>query len=188
MSPEKLLLPKRPTGVRLAEGNLESFIQHEVDAGFARGRAEALSGAAALVEEAATRIDQAREEALLAVPGFAARFAEEIARQLLHIELAAGRHEIEAMVRETLAESGIGRGECIVHVNPQDAERLEGVVWRRGTTLEADPNVPLGTVQVTTTSGLLVRDVDLCVKHASERLHGHLRAAGSGPASESPKE
>ena len=182
MSPEKLLLPKRPTGLRLAAGDLEAFIQREVDAGYARGRAEALAGAAALVEEAAARVDQAREDALLAVPGFAARFAEEIARQLLHIELSTGRHAIETMVRETLAQSGVGRGECVVHVNPKDAERLEGVVWRRGTALEADPNVPLGSVQVTTTSGLLVRDVDLCVKQAAERLHAHLRSASAEPA------
>lgn len=175
MSPEKLLLPKRPRAIRLVDGDLNAYIQREVDAAFERGRQDALSTTCDLIEQAANRVDLAREEALLEIPTFATRFAQEIALQLLHIQLDQGEHDIEKMVRQTLAESGVGRGECTVHVNPADFERLSDSVWRAGTHVEADPGVAVGTVQVTTPQGLLVRDVDLCVKHAAERIHEHMR-------------
>lgn len=175
MSPEKLLLPKKPRGARLFAGDLSAYIQREVDAAFERGRDEALGGTCNLMAQAARRIDHAREEALLEIPAFTVRFIEEVARQLLHIELGEQRHDIEKMVRETLAQSGVGRGECTVHVNPRDMERLTPSSFRRGTEIQADPEVQPGCVQITTPQGLLVRDVDLCIKHASERIHEHLR-------------
>jgi flagellar biosynthesis/type III secretory pathway protein FliH len=187
LSPERLLLPRKPTGIRLLPGDLNAYIQRQVDDAFERGRCEALANACHLMEQAAERIDAARDEALQEVPAFATRFAEELARQLLHIELGKGLHEIEAMVRATLAESGVGRAECTVHVNPDDMQRLTGAVFRRGTKIEADPGVALGCVQVTTPQGLLVRDVDLCIKHAAERLHDHMRQnALSEPDSDTP--
>lgn len=175
MSPERLLLPRKPIGIRLLPGDLNTYIERQVDQAFERGRDDALANSCHLIEQAAQRINAARDEALQEIPAFATRFAEEVARQLLRIELSQGSHEIETMVRATLAESGVGRAECTVHVHPDDMQRLTSTVFRRGTKIEADPGVALGSVQVTTPQGLLVRDLDLCIKHAAERIHEHLR-------------
>lgn len=175
MSPERLLLPRKPIGIRLLPGDLNTYIERQVDQAFERGRDDALANSCHLIEQAAQRINAARDEALQEIPAFATRFAEEVARQLLRIELSQGSHEIETMVRATLAESGVGRAECTVHVHPDDMQRLTNTVFRRGTKIEADPGVALGSVQVTTPQGLLVRDLDLCIKHAAERIHEHLR-------------
>lgn len=171
--------------MRLFPSDFDAWLQKELASAERRGYAEALSGKGQLIDLAAKRIDEAREEAESRLADFATRFAEGIARELLHIELEAGRHAIEAMVRETLAQSGIGRGPCEVHLHPDDAEALSLVTFRSGTTITADPGIARGSVHVTTAQGLLVREVDLCIKHAAERIHAHLRQkAQAKPASE----
>ena len=81
---------------------------------------------------------------------------------------------MERIVRETLQAAGVGRGTCVVHLNPSDAARLADVVFRAGTTLESDPEVAPGDVHVTTPRGLLVRDVEAAVASIGERLRGDL--------------
>ncbi|MBC8451336.1 MAG: hypothetical protein H8D72_01370 [Planctomycetes bacterium] len=161
--------------MQLFPGDLDAFFVVELERAEARGRAEALAGTGKLMDQAAARLDAAREEAEAELSSFATRFAEEVARHILHIELDQGNHAIEAMVRETLGRSGMGRGQCVVHVHPADAETLAPVTFRSGTTIEADAGVARGSVQITTPQGLLVRDVDQCIRHAAERIHEHMR-------------
>ena len=82
--------------------------------------------------------------------------------------------EIPRIVRDTLSASGVGRGACVVHVHPRDAERLRGVPFRSGTEIEADPEVAEGDVHVTTPHGLLVREIDELLLAVRSRLHGEL--------------
>jgi flagellar biosynthesis/type III secretory pathway protein FliH len=169
--------------VRLFPADFDAWLQKELASAERRGYAEALSGKGQLIDLAAERIDRAREEAEAKLGDFASRFAEGIARELLHIELEAGHHAIEKMVRESLAQSGVGRGACEVHVHPDDAEALAPVTFRSGTTISADPGIARGSVHITTAQGLLVREVDLCIKHAADLIHAHMRQkAQPGPA------
>lgn len=175
LSPEKLLLPHRPKSVRLFEGDLNDLLEIEIARAYERGREDALAGSCTIMGEAADRIDAARVEATREISAFATRFAASIAKHLIHIEIEQGNHAIEKMIRETLAESGVGRGKCVVHVHPEDARSLESVTFRNQTEIEADPDVARGSVHVSTTDGLLVRDVDACIQLAAERIHEDLR-------------
>jgi len=177
------MLPRPPRGFRLVERDLGTWIDDEVAAaravGHAAGYAEAMAGAAGAFEAAARRLDADREEAAEALSAFATRFACEVARHLLHQDIKDQAHDIEAMVRATLAEAGVGRGKCVVHVNPADAKTLDGVSFRSGTTIESDDNIPAGSVQVSTPRGLLVRDVDDCIRHAADRIYSDLRGSST---------
>ncbi|MDF1799702.1 MAG: FliH/SctL family protein [Planctomycetota bacterium] len=196
MSRNPILLPTPPTGIRLVERDLSGWFQDQVAdqcaAARAEGYAEAMAGAAGALEEAAARIDVEREEAVNAISGFATRFACEVAKHLLRISIQDQAHDIESMVRATLAEAGVGRGKCVVHLNPQDAATLAAVKFRSGTEVESDPSVPHGSVQITTPRGLLVRDVEDCIRHAADRIYGDMRntvtAATSGAAFDSSEE
>lgn len=182
MSPDPILLPRAPKAVRLFPSNFDAWLQKELCIAERRGYEEALSGKGQLIDQAAERIDRAREEAEVELSSFATRFAEGVAKQLLHIEIDAGKHAIEKMVRETLAQSGMGRGACEVHVHPEDAEALSTVTFRSGTTVTGDAGIPRGSVHVTTEHGLLVREVDQCIKHAAEKIHEHMRQSAQRDA------
>lgn len=190
MSRNPILLPSPPRGIRIVERDLSGWFEDQVAdqcaAARAEGYAEALAGAAGSLDEAAARIDVEREEAVNAISGFATRFACEVAKHLLRISIQDQAHDIEGMVRATLAEAGVGRGKCVVHLNPQDAATLAAVKFRSGTEVEADSSVPHGSVQITTPRGLLVRDVEDCIRHAADRIYGDLRntvtAAPNGAA------
>lgn len=187
MSLKKLTLPAPPTGVGLFEGDLNEWHQRELDRAYARGRDEALAGSCNLVAQAAAHIDAARIDATREISAFATRFAASVAKHLIHINISEGRHEIEKMIRETLHESGVGRGKCVVHVHPADAKALSAISFRNQTLIEADPEVPQGSVHVTTTEGLLVRDIDVCIQQAAERMHTDLRSrAHATPDQQAP--
>lgn len=143
-------------------------------AGEAAGRAELEQSLGRALEAALARLDADRDEAATQLARTAVELALEIARTLLRLEIPAGRYDLEAIVREALACSETGRGDCVVHVNPLDAERLTRVPFRAGTELEADHGVPRGSVHVTTPQGLLVRDLDLALDSIRERLLGGL--------------
>jgi flagellar biosynthesis/type III secretory pathway protein FliH len=179
LSRSPILLPRPPKGARLVERDLSGWIEDLVAAreavARAEGYAEALATAAGALDESAVRLDRDREQAVEDLSAFATKFACEVARHLLRLNIEEQAHDIEAMVRSTLADSGVGRGHCVVHLNPLDVEALAGVTFRSGTELEADPGVPHGSVQITTPRGLLVRDVDDCIRHAAERIYGELR-------------
>jgi flagellar biosynthesis/type III secretory pathway protein FliH len=185
LSPEvraRIAAHRSPSAARLGSGNLAQTLQRFVAAreeraraaGLAQGQLEAGAGAAGALDAAAARLDAAREAALGGVTHQVIDLAVEIARTLLRVELPEGRYDLEGMVREALSFSGVERGRCVVHLNPQDAQRLSGLSFRSGTAIEADPGVARGSVHITTPQGLLVRDLDEALRAISERLHGEV--------------
>lgn len=176
-------LDRAPGGARVAAGGREEALARLVARAEARalergrreGEARALEGAAAALEGAAARLDEAREAAREGLAHTAIDLALDIVRALLRVELPAGRYDLEGMVREALAFSGVDRGRCTVHLNPADHAALDGARFRTGTVLEADSSVGRGSVHVTTPQGVLVRDVDEALRSISERLHGEVR-------------
>lgn len=173
----------QPCAARLIEGTLEDGLSAHVatreararEAGRRAGLAEARQGAVGALCAAAERLDRAREAALDDLVHQSIDLALEMARTLLRCELPAGRYDLESMVRESLSFSGVERGRCVVHLHPEDAARLEGVAFRSGTELEADPGIARGSVHVTTPQGLLVRDLDEALRAIGERLHTEAR-------------
>lgn len=158
----------------LLGGRLEGQLALAREEGRLQGEREALAGPAQLLDEACATLERSLEEARTEASRLALELALCIAGQILRVELAAGRHDIERIVRETLAQSGVGRGACVVHLHPLDVERLRHVPFRAGTQIEADEDVAVGSVHVTTPKGLLVREVDECLAAVAERLRGEL--------------
>jgi len=158
---------------------LSALLARAREAGRAEGREEAR---ASVRSEAAGRLCDAvealaeREQELV---GQASRTALElglvVARELVLREVTCGEHAVEAIVRSALSASGSGRGPCTVHVHPADAAALADVHFRAGTTVEPDPGVRQGDVQVETPMGLMVRELDECLADLSARLREELR-------------
>lgn len=183
MSPERkrtvrIAATTAPSAARLGSGDLEAAtaraFQRREDEAYARGL-EAGRRAAHLelgqgFEAALERLDASRDAALERINHTSIELALGIARQLLRAELPTERYDLEGIVRSTLAFSESGRGPCVVHVHPADAERLADVPFRAGTKIEADTGVPQGSVHVTTPHGLLVRDLDEALRSIGERL------------------
>lgn len=178
--PLRVLVPCRPVQVRVCDETREQFLARRArelqEIYLARGRAEgerqALSNAAGALRRAGEALENAARLTSENVARDAVQLGVEIARTLLRHEIDAGHYDIERIVRETLQASNAGRGACVVHLNPADLARLEGVPFRAGTTLEADPEVAPADVHVTTQRGLLVRDVEQAVNAILERLEG----------------
>lgn len=172
MSPEhlrlRLPLAARVRGVRLlARG--AAAVQGEL-AARAAGQRAALEAATARLEAAAERVERQAEAARAQLARAGTELGLEIARTLLRAEVARGHYDLEKLVRETLAQSGVGRGACVVHLNPADHARLADVRFRSGTRLEPDPGVAQGDVHVETALGVLVRDLDAALEAIAERL------------------
>jgi flagellar biosynthesis/type III secretory pathway protein FliH len=168
----------RPKGASLAAGSLEQSLERLLErrasaayeAGLAAGRDAEHSALGAAFEAALARLDAAREEALARIGHTSVELALEIARQLLRVEIPAGSYDLEGIVRHTLGFADVGRGRCVVHVHPVDAERLAQIPFRAGTEIEPDAGVAPGSVHVTTPQGLLVRDHDEALRSIGERL------------------
>lgn len=167
-----------PVAVRVSTRTLDEVAQGISDqrladvaaAARAEGHAEAVRGSCAALQEAADRLDAAREQAEDALAGDAIHLAVEIARQILKIEIAARNYDLETIVRATLAASEIKRGHCIVNLHPDDAESVSHVAFRGETEICANADVPLGAVHVETPRGLLVRDPDAALEEIREQL------------------
>ncbi len=178
-----LTLKSPPTGATVVTGDsgaglsevVERLLSNSQQRGVEAGRAEANASSAQALEAAGTRFDELGEEARAQVGETAVTLALEIARHLLRVEVEAGRYDLEAVVRDALKESGTGRRNCTVHLNPKDFERLSEVPFRTGTELEPDVSVPVGNVHITTPDGLLVRDLDRAIEAIGERILGDLR-------------
>ena len=167
-------LNARPSGARVVvgtlEGSLTRSVQRRCDAARAEGESRARDFAAKALDEACARLDAAREVAATKLARSAVELAVEIARVLVRRDIDTGRHDIQAMVRESLAASGVGRGTCVVHLHPLDAETLSEIGFRSGTTIEADEAVARGDVHVSTPHGLLVREVPEALRAIHDRL------------------
>lgn len=171
-------LPRLPKAVRVVPGTGGDYVgaclRAEFQRGVEEGRRLAAQEAAGSLERASTEIGAACERLMPDLASSAVDLAVEIARTIVRAEVAKNRHDIEKIVRETLAASGVGRGACVVHVSPSDAERLKPLPFRSGTKIEADPEVAPGDVHVTTPHGVLVRDQDEVLEAIRNRIRGEL--------------
>ena len=183
MSPDPIRLASSPSTVRVVPGStqsaIEEIIQKRIDAatqlGAERGAEDAIASAAGALDKASERLDEVVAQARGEVERSAVELALEIARNLLKVEVDAGRYDLETVVREALDASGAGRANCTVHLNPRDLLRLEDVPFRAGTELVGDIAIPIGDVHVTAPEGLLVRDLDRAVASIGERILEELR-------------
>jgi hypothetical protein len=171
LSSNPILIPKAPLAARLYDGSVDDWHAEQREAARAEGYAAALQEAAQRLDDATAQLDKDRLQALEELPGFALRFAQEVARHLIRTTIQAGEHDIEGMIRDALARSGVGRSACLVHISPDDMTLLEGVTFRKGTEVQGDPSLPQGSVHVSTPQGLLVRDIDTCIRAAAEQIY-----------------
>lgn len=182
MCPERIRLDGPVGEVRLLElsGNdpLESVVQRAWERGHAHGVLEgaekARDGVLETLERAVERVDSAREEAIASLSRIAVELGVEIARSLLRHEVRADNYDLERIVRQTLEEAGVGRGPCVVHLNPVDVERLKGVRFRTGTTIQPDEGVARSDVHVETSLGLMVRETMGALEEIEKRLREEL--------------
>ncbi|TAJ23518.1 MAG: hypothetical protein EPO68_02965 [Planctomycetota bacterium] len=182
MSAEPLVVARMPSGVRLVAGGRAAYVDGLLAAERARAREqgrregldEALRTAAGKLEAAAQRLDADRERARERLSAASAELAIAIARELARVEIRAGRQDVERLVREVLAQSGIGRAPCQVHLNPDDAARLADVKFRAGTEIVPDVGVPRGDAQIETPQGLLVHDLEEALGRLAARLEQEL--------------
>lgn len=171
-----------PRAARIVELELDAYVGEarraelaEAEArGFAAGSAHALAESAALLIAAADHYDAARRELSDQAGKVAADLSVEIVRQLLRVEVPQGRYDIETIVREVITQGDAGYGKHVIHLNPVDAERISAAQFRAGTSVEADPDVRLGDVRLETPQGVLVRQLDACLREIRERLVGDL--------------
>ena len=183
LSAERARLASQPSAARIStdglHGTVERLIGDRLQAarelGFTEGHRAAVEDSAGLLNRAAEALDALREEAAESLARTSAQLGLAIASHLVRAEIDAGRYEVEAIVREVLAASGIGRGSCVVHLSPEDVERLADVSFRAGTEIEADIEVPSGDVHVTTPHGLLVREMDRALHDIGERILGEIK-------------
>jgi flagellar biosynthesis/type III secretory pathway protein FliH len=167
-----------PEGATVQAGRIEDYVERshgaELDAarleGQADGRASALTGAAASLDAAASALEASREECISEVTKVAVELGLGIARRLVRAELAAERHDIEAIVRDVLASTSDGRTTTKIYVSPEDAASLEEVTFRAATEVISDEAVSTGSVRVETPQGVLVRDIDECMRSVADRL------------------
>ena len=184
MSVERARLHAQPKAATLGEGEcgdvlarlIEARERVAFEAGHRAGRAEALARAVVDLDQAALQFAAATESSNVALVSDSVELALAIAAEVVRAEVAARRHGIEAMVRETLHASGVGRGACTVHVSPEDAELLAQITFRSGTKIETDPDVKRACVQVETPQGLLVRDIEAALTSVAARLREEARA------------
>lgn len=171
MSFEPILVPQAPCSARLFQGSVDDWHATQREIARAEGYAAAVQEATQLMDAATDRLDRDREQALRELPAFALRFAQEVARHLIRTTIQSGGHDMEGMIRDALARSGVGRGACVVHVCPDDFQKLQGITFRKGTEIQLDPALPAGSVHVATPQGLLVRDINSCVRAAAEQIY-----------------
>ena len=175
-------LPAAPSDATLCDAPLDALFDAvltqraaaERAAGVAEGEGRTLARAAKALDSATESLERAREEAAAALARDAVQLAVEIARILVRSEIAAGCHNLEAMVRDALAASGVGRASCVVHLNPLDAAALASVKFRAGTAIESDDSVARGDVHVSTPHGLLVREIPETLRAIHDRLLGEV--------------
>jgi type III secretion protein L len=177
-----------PSAVRVASGAsatsahdavVERLRDEARAEGVVAGIALANQQAAQALSAAAAALDARCAEVVESVAATAVELAVEIARHLVRAEVDAGRHDVERIVRETLAAGATGRAECVVHVHPDDAAALAGVPFRSGTRIEPDVGVGRGEVQVVTPNGLLVRDLDEAFDEIRRRMRAQIGADGA---------
>jgi flagellar assembly protein FliH len=135
-----------------------------------RGAEEALSEVAGEVERIVSALEGERAAVQANLARVSVELALVIAREVVRREIRAGNYDLEAIVRESLAEASLAAGPCRVRVSPKDRTALEAVPFRSGTTLVADEGVRRGDVQVETALGMLVRESARLLDAVEQRL------------------
>jgi flagellar biosynthesis/type III secretory pathway protein FliH len=156
---------REPLTVLLARAEARGRIQ---------GHAQAAGEGASLLATAAAALE-ARQESLISEAAQAAlELGLVVAKELVLRDVNLGNHDVEAIVRSALVAASAGRAACVVHLNPMDAASLAEVEFRSGTTVESDPGVRRGDVQLETPVGLMVREMDETLRELSLRLREEL--------------
>lgn len=184
MSVATIRLARRPQSVRLASGTLAEFERAARDereaaihaAGHAAGYAEATQTSAQALSAATSALEELRSEMTDSLAETSAKLAIEMLQALLRVELVAQNYNIIDIVRSTITEAGGTPGAMVIRANPDDAARLVDVPFRSGTTVEADPAVRRGDVELHTQQGLLVRDMDACAASIRERILAEVKS------------
>ncbi|MDP6370395.1 MAG: FliH/SctL family protein [Planctomycetota bacterium] len=145
------------------------------EAGRLAGIEEAHGASASLIHTACDQLQAAQAQSIGQLSSDSVSLALEIVRQLVRVQLDEQRHDLEAMVRETLAQSQVGRGACLVNVSKADAALLAEVPFRAATRIEVDPDMCSGDVHVTTPDGTLVREIEPLLENLAQRLAKDLR-------------
>jgi flagellar biosynthesis/type III secretory pathway protein FliH len=183
LSTERARFHEEPAKVALADGEGGDVLARLIarrertafEVGERAGRAQAMAQAVVRLDEAAARFDASIQASNATLVSDSVELAIAIAAELVRSEVEARRHGIEALVRDTLHASGVGRATCTVHVSPQDAEALSKLAFRAGTRIESDPDVPCASIQVETPQGLLVRDIESSLASVAARLREEAR-------------
>jgi flagellar biosynthesis/type III secretory pathway protein FliH len=171
-------LSASPASARALRGGLEAHVAARAaeaaraayERGLAEGREQALASGAAALEATLERLDAAAERAQEELARDAVELAVEIAQCLLMVRLEAGEYDLERVVRGALSDAEVGRGSVVVHLNPDDHERLADALFRAGTELCVDPDLTRGDVRLTTPRGLLVRETGAALTSIREQL------------------
>lgn len=174
----RLQLHAPPNAVTLEEGPLQQFAGQHMEAreraafaeGHAMGQLTLVDSGAGALEAALAALEDKVVRAEQELAHHAVEIGVEIARALVRVRIQAGDYDLERIVRGALADSGVGRGEVTVHLNPEDHAALEQASFRDGTQLESDPTLPRGDVHLSTPRGLLVRDVEGTLESIREQL------------------
>ncbi|MEQ1895331.1 MAG: FliH/SctL family protein [Planctomycetota bacterium] len=176
MSPERLAieLDAAPGALRVLASGAAAVDDARLERALAEGERRGRAQAGAPLEAAIERLQAFEQEARAALATTAVELGVEIARTLLRGEIQRDRHDIERIVRTTLAEAATGRAPCVVHLHPADHARLAETKFRSGTRIEPDVGVAKGDVHVETSLGVLVRDVDDALAAVARRLKEEL--------------
>ena len=150
-------LTSRDASSVLAE-RTERRIEAAREAGFAAGQEQTLAQFGPMFDSAVEHLVEFRES------------ATDIMAQLVQCQVKAGDYNLERMVRGALDAADVGRGDCSVHVATADYEKLQSVVFRNGTKIEADTEMNPGDLHVATSRGLMVRELEPTLDAIREQL------------------
>lgn len=179
LSAKRVKLDRQPCAARVFDGDLDSAAQRLRErrerAAFEAGRESAVKEAVMRLDAVTAQLRDSNQHVNDTLASDSVELALAIAAELVRCQVENQRHDIEALVRDALSASGVGRGACTVHVSPEDARMLATVPFRSGTRIEADPDVQRACVQIETPQGLLVRDIESALASVAARLREEAR-------------
>lgn len=174
---KEISLHSKPISVQMVSGLEEvtaKLRQKEFEAAYRQGLEDGLRQAreqgVQAVEATLEQLDTAAERAQAELSQASVELAIEITSLLVGMRISTGEYDLESIVRGALADSGVGRGACVVHLNPEDHAALAETQFGSGTTLDIDPNLPKGDVHLTTPRGMLVREMEATLTSIREQL------------------
>jgi flagellar assembly protein FliH len=164
-----------PEGPEALDALIARVRERALAEGILEGIALAQKNEAGALAKAAEQLDSSRKELGGELAHSAVELGVAIADQLIHTEVQQGHHDIEKIVREALESASAGRSRCVVHIHPEDFEALRDIPFRSGTSVQADIGVARGDVQVETSMGLMVREIEESLDSIRTRLREEFR-------------